>query len=164
MVDKFTAEVKKLKAAFFYIGIPILVFMAISSNAQINKNAASTHQVITKQLAQDKKRDTNVKKLIADNAKQTQILCTVIISDGATLSPSERTKIEAICQQQIKEAASAEADNASQTDNSAPSNPVIVSPSSNTTPDSTPAQPDNVQPAPSLGDRVRGIVKLITPL
>lgn len=54
---------------------------------------------------QNKSRSNNLDKLISDNAQQTQVLCTLILSskiDTTSISSKDLNRIENICKQRIK--------------------------------------------------------------
>jgi hypothetical protein len=129
-----------LRSAVLYIGVPILVFMAINQGVSINQNAAAIK-------SQNESRARNLDKLIADNAQQTQILCVLIIRNSQNFTDEERTDIQAICQKQIDEATAVKNSAESQASGTSPNNSQSSTPatSTNTNPTASTSQPSTPQ-------------------
>lgn len=145
--------------------IAVVVFSCSASyygNRKTIANGRRIENIVGKLEKQDKDRQKRVNALIEDNARQTLILCKIVINNGQQLTPSEAAEVEMACKDRIKEASEANgtavrsgssADNVSGNPSSASSQP----PSFNNTPGTPTSQPNSSQPQlspPSVLDRI----------
>lgn len=149
------------------IAIGFVVFTVVS----LQRN---NMDILTHVKEQQDVSDNAVKDLKDDNAQQTVILCTLILSNNVEVKQEDTSKIEAICKQKIQQSTGTNADTApaSQVSGSSGVQGTQASGGSspNNVPSGTTAQPntsqnnDNPQPPPPDNNGIIVDLPLLPPI
>lgn len=157
-IEKRNHRLKVAWAVFLALAIILLAgslylgYQANKANQAILKNQS---KVLESLQAQSKKRDTNLNKLLTDNAQQTVILCTVIINTSADLNSEEVAQVEEICKQRIAQSNQPSATPAPATSQASPSSPTATPGQGGTPqPSSTPPKSEPPKSQGIIPDRI----------